>query len=351
MKLTDDWLLETQSQERANLQLAMYATHLATGSNLHFQSIKSGTLATYLHNVATFLGRFRAIDPRFVSAADTRLAPVIKKVLDEQKRWETIPDRREPFTLEMQKQIANLPSVAANPNCLDAAMSNWTLCNLYAGCRGIEWAQTDAQNRSLPNYFRNRFNRAYAFTLEDVKCFTSASVNLTTINAIQNPSLVGKIKLRFDEQKNQEHGEWRLFTRNQSNASLCFIENFMAILARHKRLTNSHPTHPLSVYQSSLGVVLNITTADVEHVIRHAAASLYKLDPVKNRAQLTLWSSHSLRVGACTTLYSQGFSEMEIKFLLRWKSGAFMTYLRNLAVTSRRHNVAMNATDAIPNFV
>jgi hypothetical protein len=43
---------------------------------------------------------------------------------------------------------------------------------------------------------------------------------------------------------------------------------------------------------------------------------------------------------------------MEIKHLvLRWKSGAFMTYLRNLAVTSRRQNAALNDTSIIPNFV
>jgi hypothetical protein len=57
------------------------------------------------------------------------------------------------------------------------------------------------------------------------------------------------------------------------------------------------------------------------------------------------------RVGACATLYAKGFSEMEIKFLLRWKSNAFMTYLRNLAVTSRRHNEAMNDVSEIPNFL
>ena len=76
----------------------------------------------------------------------------------------------------------------------------------------------------------------------------------------------------------------------------------------------------------------------------------------KNKAQLALLlSSHSLRAGACsTTLYScnsQGFTEMEIKYLLRWKSNTFMTYLRNLAVTSRRHNIAMNDANEIPNFV
>ena len=351
MKLTDDWLLEDQSQERANLQLALYATHLATGSTLHFNSIKSGTINTYLLNVATFLGCYRTIDPRYVSAADTRLAPVIGRVISEQKRWETVPNRREPFTLELHNEIATLPTVAADPNCLDAAMANWTLCNLYAGCRGIEWAQTNNQDRSLPQYFRNSFDRAYAFARDDVRCYTAASVHLSLEQALQYPTLVGKVKLRFDEQKNRENGEWKLFTRNPAKPTLCFVVNFMAILARHKALTDSHPTHPLSVYRTVEGKVCNITTADVETVIRRAAATLYKLDPIKHRDQLMLWSSHSLRVGACTLLYSQGFSEMEIKFLLRWKSGAFMTYLRNLAVTSRRHNLAMNETSEIPNFV
>jgi hypothetical protein len=105
------------------------------------------------------------------------------------------------------------------------------------------------------------------------------------------------------------------------------------------------------VYRALDGIAYNITSADIEQVIRRAAASMYHLDPVEHRAQLALWSSHSLQVGACTILYSQGFSEMEIKYLLRWKSHAFMTYLPNLAVTSRRHNVAMNETSTIPNFV
>jgi hypothetical protein len=351
LKLRDDWLLENQPQERANWQLAMYATHLATGSTLHCRSIKASTIAAYLHDVSTFLGRFRAIDPRYVSASDTKLAPVISKVLDEQRRWETVPNRREPFTVELHKEIASLPSVTNDPNCLDAAMANWTICNLYAGCRGIEWSQTSTSNRYLSTYQRNRFQNAYAFTLADVQCLTVSSAPISIAEAIAAPSRVGQVKLRFEQQKNNNNGEVKLFTRNVDNPPLCFIENFIAILARHKLLTRSSPIHPLSVYRAPDGVAYNITSADVEQVIRRAAASLYKLDPVRNRAQLALWSSHSLRVGACTILYSQGFSAHQIQHLLRWQSTAFMIYLRNLAVTSRQQNSAINDTSVIPNFV
>ena len=63
-----------------------------------------------------------------------------------------------------------------------------------------------------------------------------------------------------------------------------------------------------------------------------------------------MWSSHSLRFGVYTALYAMGFQEMEIKHLLRWKSDVFLTYLRNLAITLRRHNEALTDASCIYNF-
>jgi hypothetical protein len=350
LNLTDDWTLKNQSQERANFQLALYATHLATGSTLHCRSLKSSTIASYLLDVAKFLGRFRDVDPRFRSTADTRLAPAIAKVLEEQKRWETVPNRREPFNLELHNHIAQQAKSNTDDCCLEAAMANWTLCNLYAGCRGIEWAQTDTNNASIGSHHKNRFGNAYAFTPEDVECMTRANQRISHQEAINKPDAVGSIKLRFEEQKNGENGEKKLFVRNNNKPHICFVDNFMQIMIRHSKLSGN-PKQPLSIYRCNEGKPTNITTADVEVSIRTAAAKLYNLHPVTNKKELQMWSSHSLRVGACTTLYAMGFHEMEIKHLLRWKSNAFMTYLRNLAVTSRRHNTAIEDASEIPNFL
>jgi hypothetical protein len=166
MKLSDDWNLQNQSQERCNFQMALYATHLATGSNLHCRSLKSGSIRTYLRDVAKFIGRYRDVDPRYRSSADKGLAPAISKVLDEVKRWETVPNRREPFTLEMQVYIAKLAEQNPDDCCIEAAVANWTLCNMFAGCRGIEWMQTNSNNITLHTHHKNRFGNAYAFTLE-----------------------------------------------------------------------------------------------------------------------------------------------------------------------------------------
>ena len=338
------------------MQLALYATHLATGSTLHCRSIKAATINSYLADVAKFLGRFREVDPRFTSSAETKLAPIIGKVIQEQRRWEVVPNRREPFTMSLQLVLADKAARHPNSCSFDAAIADWTLCNMYAGCRGIEWAQTSTTQSPINAHHRNRFGNAYAFTLADVQCQSASHARLTHQQALLAPSLVGIIKLRFEEQKNNDNGEWKLFVRNNDNPHLCFVTSFLRILERYKTLMGVSTAFPLSVYQStppgtSKPQVFNITTALVENAIRAAAAKVYNLDPIKNRRELQLWSSHSLRVGACATLYAKGFSEMEIKFLLRWKSNAFMTYLRNLAITSRRHNAALNDISRIPNFV
>ncbi len=144
---------------------------------------------------------------------------------------------------------------------------------------------------------------------------------------------------------------WKLFTRNSSQPNLCFVSHFLQIIARHRSLTQSCLRTPLSIYRHCDGSINNITSVDIESTIRTAAAKVYNLDPIRHRKTLAAWSSHSVRVGACTLLYSKGFSEMEIKYLLRWKSNAFMTYLCNLSVTSRRQNEAINDISEIPNFV
>jgi hypothetical protein len=85
--------------------------------------------------------------------------------------------------------------------------------------------------------------------------------------------------------------------------------------------------------------------------MRETACRLYQLDPFKDKAALQLWSAHSLRVGACVILHTMGFTESQIKWILRWRSNAFMVYLRNTAVLARQHVDVMDAAFAKPHFL
>ena len=87
------------------------------------------------------------------------------------------------------------------------------------------------------------------------------------------------------------------------------------------------------------------------------AKRVYNLNPKKHSDAKILekWGGHSLRVGACVYLYTAGFSEMELKFLLRWKSDSYCCYLHNLAFVCRKQNQALNKAfkliGTMPNFL
>jgi hypothetical protein len=155
---------------------------------------------------------------------------------------------------------------------------------------------------------------------------------------VQNPNNVSCICLSFKEQKSGENGKMNFFVCHNKNATICFVRNLMEIMLCHSKFIKAHTNLLLSVYRHGDSRICNITSADVETCLQDAVYIFVNLYQVANRTEL------SLQVGACATLYAMSFHEMEIKYLLQWKSNAFVTYLRNLAVTSRRHNNALNKT-------
>jgi hypothetical protein len=86
-----------------NLQLALYASHLGSGGALLCKSVKVGTIQKYLLAIATFLQRHdpQQRDFRRIHNSDKQLALPISAILKELEWWETIPNRRKLFTLEM----------------------------------------------------------------------------------------------------------------------------------------------------------------------------------------------------------------------------------------------------------
>ena len=88
----------------------------------------------------------------------------------------------------------------------------------------------------------------------------------------------------------------------------------------------------------------------IETHMRMIASKVYGLNPKTKRKELLRWSSHSLRVGACVLLHSLGYTDVQLQHLLRWKSLAFMNYLRDLICLSDKHAQVLDEAAAMPNF-
>jgi hypothetical protein len=183
-------------------------------------------------------------------------------------------------------------------------LADWFEVGLFWGLRKSEWAQ-DAGCHHLSSPKQSPLQRAQAFMLSDIKfkllsgqCIPASQLGNTPLT---NPVVQVWATRRW--QKNHDNG-----------------------------------TAPRLV-----------TSTNIDK--RNTVSRVYNLDPVRHKTELPRWSSHSLRVGACTILHSMGFNNTQIKWLLRWRSDAFMTYLRNLAVNSRQHVLARDQAAVMPQFL
>jgi hypothetical protein len=346
--------MEFTDLRRCQLQLGMYAMHLAIGNTLLCRQIKSTSIKHYVRDIASFVALLRQRDICKVHVLDTKLSPLIQSIFDELKRWEDVPNRREPFTLEMLAAVSTIVTdTNASPDSLVAALENWFECGLFAGLRLTEYAQPGiCFDPAYP--VKNYRMETRGFCLGDVRFSAADNARLSSIQAsryTRTPIL--KCWIKFRTQKNGSNGEERLFTANPNPTGKCFVRSMLHIIDRFIRIRGIHDdSTPLALYLDKCSNIPKlINSVNIESLMRHVGSQLYHLCPKKDKKELQRWSAHSLRVGACVILHSMGFTETQIKWLLRWRSDAFMVYLRNLAVLSNRQHTTFDEAASMPHFL
>jgi hypothetical protein len=363
MKWQDDITLEvalaTGNRRRGLLQLCMYALHIAAGCSLYFKTIKVGTIKRYIAAVATFLALFGSsrTDFRYAAPGDQKFHPTLQAVYTELTRWETVPNRREPFSLAMiDAQAKKVKDTNAPFLSFDAAFLDWSEVGTFNGNRRAEWCQDSSHsNPEKPQI--NRFGDAMAFCPNDIEMRTPGGRRLVGAAILQLPvSAYFSCYVTWRTQKNGDNGQVKVWTRAQHSGGRSLIEPMYRILQRFVALRGASDTvTPLALYQTDhlkAPKVLLITDSKATVAMRWLAAKVYKLDPVKHKDELQRWSCHSFRVGACVLLHEQGFTGEQIKFLLRWRSDAFMTYLRNSTILADQQVRALDRSSGlVPNTI
>jgi hypothetical protein len=163
---------------------------------------------------------------------------------------------------------------------------------------------------------------------------------------------IARMWLKFKTQKNGDHGQEVMWVATDDPEARNFIRPMYRIIKRFVSLRGpDDTTTPLSIFQTHTGQVRLITSKEVESQMRLSAINVYKLHPKKDKETLQKWSSHSLRVGACVILHTMGATETQLKHLLRWKSSAFMMYLRNSPVLGKMQNKCFDLTEHMPNYL
>lgn len=105
--------------EDRNQVMALCAFYLAQGNAILATSIKEDTISRHLAAAASLSTYVRLADPR--CNLDQQITEGIAKVLREQKRWETVPNRQEPATpamVECMPELCNSQSMDSSEYAL-----------------------------------------------------------------------------------------------------------------------------------------------------------------------------------------------------------------------------------------
>jgi hypothetical protein len=263
-----------------------------------------------------------------------KTATAITAILKELKRWEMMPNRREPLTVDMTKWLGRQGD-STSPYSLAASLGDWCIVGMYVGPRLTEWAQDDSGNITL-----TRAKEPKAFCIGDIEYFGENRRRMTLHYAHQHPQLVHTANITFREQKNGDDGAKRTIVRDFGNPSLCAVSAMLRITQRWSdlHLPTNQPLSCFTVDGTVDGNVHNICASHIERGLQAAARAVHDVKVAEDLARFT---SHSIRVGACVALHAAGISALNIKHALRWKSEAFMEYLRNLPLQAQRNSRAV----------
>ena len=363
MKWTDNLLLEgdgPEIKERGQWQLAMYALHLSTGQSIYCKRIRASTIEQYVYAAATFLLTHTGVDFRKDNPTDTNMGHILAPVYRDLKSYEAVPNRREPYDLQMHKLARDLAR-EGHRDSLVAALVDGFEQGICAGYRLTEWAQPAGRSSvDAPqlNHLVSATIRTRAIVPDDIRCQTDGHSRATGVRMLLFPyTTIVKIWVTWRTQKNGMHGEEKLFTRNPNPDGICMVRSTYSALQRFQRLQGVDgrlrgDRTPLSDYLEPLsGTVKLVTATDIETFMRRLAVQVYHLHPVKDAIDIRRWSAHSLRVGACVVLHAMGFSGIDIQWILRWRSMTFMTYLRNVAILATKQYRALDKAAALPHLV
>jgi hypothetical protein len=287
MNWQDNLLLAGGTPEvalRGQYQFSMYALHLSAGHSIYCRSIKVATIGQYLLAVASFVAQFSGVDFRKDHPTDSHMGSILAPVLRDLKKYESIPDRQEPYDPQMHK-AARLLADGFPVDRLVNALTDGFEQGYCAGYRLSEWAQPARGSNPLTPQLNSLVNapiRTRAFVPDDFRILTVSRHRVVGL-AILHYTLpqIAKMWVKWRTQKNGQNGEEKLFARNPNPGGFCFVFSSYRSLARFQRLMGLDPrlrpnATPLSVYWSPASACVKLITADdIEQFLRRLASECW----------------------------------------------------------------------------
>ena len=312
-----------------NFLLATWAVDLMDGGSILGANLRSATLRQYIDAAIDLL---KEAGYKFDPLKDEHNLHY-SKVHKELTKFESIPNRRECFTDEIIEEFYKKHK-SAKRDSLEDCFYDWLALGRYTGYRRNEWAQSrklsyehiDDDPDLLPKAVIDR----------DILFFNDKGHLLEKIPANERKAF--RINVCWRVQKNGQNKEIISFWRDDIDPRWCPVRAAWRIVMRAKRL-NIPADQPLGKYLNhNQGRVVFINDTECEKYMRQVAMAVTGITDTATINKM--FGMHSIRVTACNELARLGVADSFIQRRLRWRSLAFLTYLRNTVYAAQRHNLS-----------
>ena len=225
---------------------------------------------------------------------------------------------------------------------LDAALSDWNVMGHHYGFRKSEWVQ-DSKDLRKKEFQRIPNGEVQAFRRSDFTYIspdgTRISQNDQTILDEDDPN-IDQVSVCWRYQKNGDNGQSKTHKRNIEHPELCAVRASLRI-RRRSQMCGGNSHDPMALFRNNrTGHAQFISDKHVESHLQRVAKTVYQISDKKD---LSRWTCHSVRVGACVSLFNQEKGEAFIQFQLRWRSQSWRDYIRDSPTLSDQHIKASNA--------
>ena len=314
-----------------NAIMACFAATLASGQTILCKSIRADTINKYLSAAAALSRPFHEMNPLINIMGEK--SQLVKDIIHETRRWESMPNRREPMTKDMVQYLIKTSASSTLPDGKQSVMTDWLVLGLQAGFRKMEWSQDATLLAQTNTYHRNLDGSSAAFVSSDFEFRGPNGIRMSH----KKPLLLHNIEtvhIKWRYQKNLDNGQTIPFAKDTICPDFCCVTAALRVWHRALKL-NIDPTTPLAVFvEPKSSTPQFITNVHVTQLLKEAATAAHN---ITRKVDLARFTAHSIRVGACVLLHSQGATAELIKLRLRWRSDAFMFYLRNITALAEHH--------------
>jgi hypothetical protein len=255
----------------------------------------------------TFLEN-HANDPRVSPNGKTAIS--IRRILAGFKANDGNELKQKAIPISVVRQVEKLYSSSKDP--LQRATAQLIIGAFFFAMRSCEYSKTTSPKES---------RRTKILTLGDIRFFNNSKIVSHNDRKLLEAEIVS---ITFRSQKNGEKNQ-TISMHKSSDSSVCPVIVWASIVQRIRSHSHSSDNTPVNCYISQQGRIEYITSTQIRTKIRAAAASLgerslgFKIEEI---------GCHSLRSGSAMAMYLAGVPVTTIQLIGRWKSDAFMRYIR-----------------------